>query len=59
MMASRTRTWIISLTLLLCLVLPNMTGAAQDTDAHMFGVFWRQFSQAVVEDKRQTVADLT
>jgi hypothetical protein len=59
MMASRTRAWGISLMLLLCLGLPNMTGAAQDADAHMFGVFWRQFSQAVVEDKRQTVADLT
>lgn len=59
MMASRTRAWVISLTLLLCLGLPHMTGAAQDADAHEFGVFWKQFSQAVVEDKRATVADLT
>jgi len=59
MIASRTRTWVISLTLLLCLVLPNVTGVAQDTDAHTFGVFWKQFSQAVVEDKRATVANLT
>lgn len=59
MMASRTRARIVSLTLLLCLGLPNWTGAAQDTDAHTFGVFWKQFSQAVVEDKRQAVADLT
>jgi hypothetical protein len=59
MMVSRTRTWGISLTLLLCLGLPNMTRAAQDADAHRFGVFWKQFSQAVVEDKRATVADLT
>ena len=59
MMASRTRGWVISLMLLLCLGLPNGTGAAQDADAHKFGVFWKQFSQAVIEDKRQVVADLT
>lgn len=59
MMVSRTGTWGISLTLLLCLGLPDMTRAAQDADAHRFGVFWKQFSQAVVEDKRATVADLT
>lgn len=59
MMASRTRAWGISLTLLLCLGLPYVTGAAQDIDAHKFGVFWKQFSQAVVDDKRATVADLT
>jgi len=58
-MASPTWAWGISLTLLLCLGLPNVTGAAQDVDAHTFGVFWKQFSQAVVEDKRETVADLT
>jgi len=59
MVASRTRAWIISLTLLLCLGLSHVTGAAQDGDAHTFGSFWKQFSQAVVEDKRATVADLT
>ncbi len=58
-MASQTRAWGISLALLLCLGLPNMTGAAQDADAHTFGVFWKQFSQAVIEDRRETVADLT
>jgi hypothetical protein len=36
-----------------------MTGAARDADAHTFGVFWKQFSQAVIEDQRKTVADLT
>jgi hypothetical protein len=59
MMASRTRAWAISLMLLLCLGLPHVTGAAQDADEHKFGVFWKQFSQAVIEDKRATVADLT
>ncbi|NOS78508.1 MAG: hypothetical protein HOP35_11240 [Nitrospira sp.] len=59
MMVLRTRAWGISLTLLLCLGLPNVTGAAQDADAHRFGVFWKQFSQAVIEDQRGTVADLT
>ncbi len=59
MMVLRTRAWGISLTLLLCLGLPNVTGAAQDADAHRFGVFWKQFSQAVIEDQRETVADLT
>lgn len=59
MMASRTRAWVISLTLLLCPGLPHVAGAAQDADAHAFGVLWTQFSQAVVGDKRATVADLT
>jgi hypothetical protein len=59
MIASRTRTWVISLTLLLCLVLPNVTGVVQDTDAHTFGVFWKQFGQAVIEDQQKTGADLT
>jgi hypothetical protein len=58
-MPSRTWAWVISLALMLCLGLPNMTGAAQDADAHTFGVFWKQFSQAVIEDRRKTVADLT
>lgn len=58
-MASRTLAWGIGLTLLLCLGLPNVTRAAPDADAHAFGVFWTQFSQAVVGDRRATVADLT
>ena len=58
-MASRTLAWGIGLTLLLCLGLPNVTRAAPDADAHMFGVFWKQFSQAVIKDQRETVADLT
>ncbi|MDP3089410.1 MAG: hypothetical protein Q8N04_01935 [Nitrospira sp.] len=59
MIVSRAWTWIIGLTLLLWLGLPHVAGAAQDADAHTFGVFWKQFSQAVVEDQRGTVADLT
>lgn len=59
MRASRPRAWVISLMFLLCLGFPHVTGAAQDADAHAFGVFWKKFSQAVVEDKRATVADLT
>lgn len=59
MMPSRTRAWVISPALMLCLGLPNMTGAGQDADAHTFGVFWKRFSQVVIEDQRKTVADLT
>lgn len=58
-MTSRILAWGISLTLVLWLGLPSVAGAAQDADAHRFGVFWQQFSRAVVEDQRERVADLT